>query len=136
MTFWAHSICKDQFPSNLDTQILTFVLVSLLLVSFIPAVPSFTRPGRSRLQNPSVFCSVIGPRLDPLQVGVVTMGNVAYRWVELLWYSRADDLARAVSTVPWTPGERANITGALWFIRERMFTASNGDRPGASNVSA
>ena len=67
------------------------------------------------------------------QVGVLTFGNVVYRWVDLNWFLQKADLVSSVSSLPYV-GEQRNISGALWYAREMMFQLQLGDRPDARNI--
>ena len=67
------------------------------------------------------------------QAGVLTFGNVVYRWVELNWFIQKADLVTSVSSLPFV-GERRNTSGALWYARYMMFQPDQGDRPDARNI--
>ena len=66
-------------------------------------------------------------------MGLITFGDVVYRWVELNWFTNKDDLVSSVATIPWS-NEDTNTSGAIWYTREMMFIVNQGDRPDARNI--
>ena len=67
-------------------------------------------------------------------VGCITYGTKATPNFYLNTFLNKQDILDAVSDIKWKDQE-TNTSGALWFMNDVMFTASNGDRPEAPNLA-
>lgn len=70
---------------------------------------------------------------DATRVGVVTYGNRAEVNFDLKTYTEKNELLDAVSRIRWKD-EETNTSGAIWTMREKMFTVEGGDRSAAPNL--
>lgn len=69
-----------------------------------------------------------------IHVGLITYGTKAYPHFYLNQTTTKQAVLDAIENVAWRDQE-TNTSGALWFMRDRMFTFEAGDRPRAPNLA-
>lgn len=107
-------------------------------VDLVIIVDSSTSVGRDNFNKTLKFCKDFLNNADidsgNVRVGIVTYSTAVKVHFHLNSYSSKADVFTAIDNIPYLYGS-TNTAGGLETMRTDMFTARNGDRPGAKNIA-